>query len=93
MQPETKVRALEECRRVLTGDGRLHIADFGRPRDPLMRAAFLVVQLLDGFSNTRDHAGGRLPEMIEGAGFRGVRSTARFRTMYGAIELLEATPD
>ena len=28
--------------------GRLHIADWGRPAKPLLRASFLVLQILDG---------------------------------------------
>jgi len=40
--------AAEEIRRVLRLGGRLLVADWGRPQDPLMRAMFLNVQLLDG---------------------------------------------
>lgn len=68
LAPDAKVRALAEIRRVLRASGRLIIADFGRPRGPLQRIAFLYLQLLDGFENTRPHAAGGLP-LIANAGF------------------------
>jgi hypothetical protein len=69
----------------------LVIADYGRPHDPLMRAAFLYVQLLDGFQNTRQHAAGQLPALIAEAGFN-VETTQRPRTISGTLELIAATP-
>lgn len=90
LQPEAKVAALAECRRVLRPGGRLHVADWGRPADPLQRAAFLGLQLLDGFANTADHAAGRLAALIAGAGFRSVTRHDRLRTVWGTLELLEA---
>jgi ubiquinone/menaquinone biosynthesis C-methylase UbiE len=91
LQPEAKAAALAECRRVLRSGGRLHVADWGAPADPLQRAAFMGLQVLDGFSNTRDHADGRLPELIAAAGFRDVRERDRLRTVWGTLHLLEAT--
>jgi hypothetical protein len=55
-----------------------------------MRAAFLVLQAIDGFSNTRAHAAGRLPSIIGAGGFTGVTTYARLRTAWGSLELLEA---
>jgi hypothetical protein len=77
-------------RRFRAQGGTLHVADWGRPHDPLMRAAFLVLQAIDGFSNTRDHAAGRLPSIIGAGGFTGVTTYARLRTAWGSLELLEA---
>jgi SAM-dependent methyltransferase len=91
LAPDTKARALAEVRRVLRPGGRLVIADYGGPRDPLMRAAFLCVQFLDGFQGTRQHAAGKLPELIAQAGFD-VHTIDRLRTLSGALELLAATP-
>jgi ubiquinone/menaquinone biosynthesis C-methylase UbiE len=87
--PDTKARALAEIRRVLRAGGRLVIADYGSPHDPLMRVAFFYVQLLDGFANTRQHAAGELPELIAEAGFD-VQTIGRLRTMSGTLELLSA---
>ena len=45
--------------------------------------------LLD-VEGTRDHAAGRLPEMVSAAGFADVSVRRRLRTVYGTLELLEA---
>jgi ubiquinone/menaquinone biosynthesis C-methylase UbiE len=87
---EEKLRALEEARRVLVPGGRMVIADWGRPRDPLMRAGFLTLRVLDGFENTRDHAAGRLPSLIQRTGFEAVRVQQRWRTVWGSLELITA---
>jgi len=85
----TKTRTLAECRRVLRPGGRLVVADWGRATDPLARAGFLGLQLLDGFETTRDHAAGRIPGLIADAGFS-VSEFDRIRTAWGTLELLEA---
>jgi len=90
LQPSAKDSALSDVRRVLRPGGTLHVADWGRPRDPVMRAAFGVLRLIDGVSNTRDHAAGRLPTIIVGAGFRDVTTYARLRTAWGSLELIAA---
>ncbi len=86
-----KRAALAEAHRVLRGGGRLHIADWGRPQDPLMRAGLFTLALIDGFDGIRDHAAGRLPGFVEGAGFARVERHDRLRTAWGSLELLSAT--
>jgi ubiquinone/menaquinone biosynthesis C-methylase UbiE len=86
----TKRRALIEMARVLRPGGRLHIADWGRPATPLLRASFFVLQILDGFDGTRDHAAGRIPELVRDAGFRDVHVYAHRRAAWGTLQLLEA---
>lgn len=88
--PPVKVAALAECRRALRPHGRLYVADWGAPADPLQRIAFLGLQLLDGFANTRDHAAGRVVDLIAAAGFRSVATRRRVRTAWGTLEVLEA---
>jgi ubiquinone/menaquinone biosynthesis C-methylase UbiE len=88
--PDAKRAALSEARRVLRPGGRLHIADWGRPADRLMRAAFFALQLIDGFAGTRDHAAGRLPRVVVEAGFSDVQRHRRLRTTWGSLELLRA---
>lgn len=88
--PEAKHAALVEAQRVLRPGGELHVADWGKPRDPLVRAGFLLLQALDGFPNTRDHAAGRLPGFITTAGFTDVATWRRLRTPWGSLELLAA---
>lgn len=88
--PDGKRAALTDAHRVLRPGGRLHIADWGRPADPLMRAAFFALQLIDGFDGTRDHAAGRLPRFVADAGFADVHTHRRLRTAWGSLELLRA---
>lgn len=87
--PSAKRAALAEARRVLAPGGRLLVCDLGRASDPLMRAAFFAVQLLDGFAGTREHARGELPEMISQAGFSAVTVFGRYRTGGGTLDLIE----
>jgi ubiquinone/menaquinone biosynthesis C-methylase UbiE len=89
----TKRRALLEAARVLRRAGRLHIADWGRPATPLLRASFFVLQILDGFDGTRDHAAGRIPGLVLASGFRDLRVYRRLRTAWGTLELLDACSD
>jgi ubiquinone/menaquinone biosynthesis C-methylase UbiE len=87
---DAKLCSLSSALRALKPGGELHIADWGRAHDPLMRIAFVGVQLLDGFATTTDNVRGRLPELIERAGFQDVAETARFRTPLGTMSLYRA---
>lgn len=60
---------------------------WGKAQDVVMRAAFLVVQLLDGFATTTDNVQGRIPLMLRGAGFAEVHELERLRTVYGTLSL------
>jgi Methylase involved in ubiquinone/menaquinone biosynthesis len=91
LAPDAKRAALAEIHRVLRPGGRLHIADWGRPPDPVMRTAFAALQLIDGVEGTRDHAAGRLPAFIRDTGFEDARCHRRVRTVWGSLELLEAS--
>lgn len=86
----TKQAALAELFRVLKPGGELHIADWGEARDPLMRVAFLGIQLLDGFTTTADNVRGLLPQFMRDAGFADVEETQRFATMFGTMSLYRA---
>lgn len=90
LEPDAKHRALTDARRVLRAGGRLHVADWGKPHDPGMRAAFAIVQLIDGRAGTRDHAAGRLPTLLVDAGFPRVERYRRLRTVFGSLDLIEA---
>jgi ubiquinone/menaquinone biosynthesis C-methylase UbiE len=89
--PGDKRKALVEMKRILKPGGRLHVADWGRPSDPLTSGLFYVVQVADGFERTADHRAGRLPEFVEEAGFGRVERYGRVRTGFGVVELLRAS--
>jgi SAM-dependent methyltransferase len=91
LSTDAKLRSAEEARRVLRSGGRLVLADWGKPQDPLMRLAILPVRLTDGFDVTAANVAGRLPEILDEAGFPVVSVTDRFRTPLGTIEVVAAT--
>lgn len=87
---ENKRQTLGKIREWLRPSGELHVADWGRPQDLLMRLAFLPVQLLDGFETTSDSAQGRLEPLMREAGFAEVAETHRERTLFGTLSLYRA---
>jgi len=84
---EDKVRTLKEVYRVLVPGGELHVADWGKASNTLMRLAFLLVQLLDGFKTTTDNVNGLLPDFFSQAGLQDAQQTARYATMFGTMAL------
>jgi ubiquinone/menaquinone biosynthesis C-methylase UbiE len=85
-----KVRTLERARQILRPGGELHVADWGRPHDCIMRAAFLGVRILDGFETTADNIDGALPALMQRAGFLDVAETRRERTIFGTLSMYRA---
>jgi cyclopropane fatty-acyl-phospholipid synthase-like methyltransferase len=90
IRPEDKVQVLRRVHDLLRPGGELHLLDWSRPQDPLMRLAFLSVRLLDGFGPTRAHAQGKVPQLLEEAGFVDVAEVARRRTVFGTMALFRA---
>ncbi|MGH6961214.1 MAG: class I SAM-dependent methyltransferase, partial [Dongiaceae bacterium] len=87
---DVKRAVLTEIHRVLEPGGLLHVADWGRPANLAMRAAFLLVQALDGRETTRDSVEGVLPELMSQAGFVDVRHRRNFATALGTMALYSA---
>lgn len=85
-----KLLTVQELSRVMKPGAELHVADWGRPGNPLMRGLFVFVQLLDGFETTGDNCSGRLVPLFESAGFTEVESPARFDTIFGTLRLYRA---
>lgn len=91
LRPEAKELALAKAHGLLRPGGTIHLADWGRPQDPLMRLLSLSVRLLDGPASTRDSLAGALPSIVARAGFSDVVETGAWRTTVGTLRLLRAT--
>jgi ubiquinone/menaquinone biosynthesis C-methylase UbiE len=87
---EEKRRTVAELARVLRPGGELHVADFGRPRDPAMRAISLLIRLGDGDAPTRDNLSGALPRVFEAGGLVDAAETGTLRTPAGSISFYGA---
>jgi SAM-dependent methyltransferase len=81
---------LAEVERVLKPGGRLHVADWGKPSDPLMAALFFGVRAFDGFEATADNVRGALPALFEEAGLVNAVERQRLRTALGTLTLYSA---
>jgi ubiquinone/menaquinone biosynthesis C-methylase UbiE len=92
LDPEPKRQSAREIARVLRKGGALHVADWGKPSDPAMAAAFFLgIRLLDGFENTAENYRGELPAIFEEAGLEHAEETGRLRTVLGTLALYRAT--
>jgi ubiquinone/menaquinone biosynthesis C-methylase UbiE len=90
LQRAAKLQSFREIARVLKPGGELHVADWGRAANPLMRAAFCGIQLLDGFPNTADNVDGLLPGFIRDSGLIEPAETRRYSTVFGTLSLYRA---
>ncbi|MCR8983112.1 class I SAM-dependent methyltransferase [Brevibacillus laterosporus] len=87
---EMKRNTIQELLRTLRPGGEVHIIDFGKPHNVVMRAAFFTVQLLDGFETTADHVTDVIPELLEDTGFEEVRPIGDFKTRAGSLRAYSA---
>jgi ubiquinone/menaquinone biosynthesis C-methylase UbiE len=80
--------ALVAARRLLRPGGQLHVADWGKPQNALMRLAALGFQMFDGGETTAANLQGELPSLMSAAGFSEVRETAHRMTPFGTLTFL-----
>lgn len=90
LSPAGKELALRKARALLRPGGRMHVADWGRPQDPLMPFLSLSVRILDGSASTGDSLAGALPFLLARAGFSVVTQTGAWRTPVGTLRVLTA---
>ena len=86
---EDKLRAFREVRRVLQPAGRFHILDFGPPLGFVSRVQAMIVSRLE---EAGDNLRGRIPGMLEQAGFASVTSVGPVSTMFGPLWYYSAGP-
>jgi ubiquinone/menaquinone biosynthesis C-methylase UbiE len=87
-----KRTALGEARRALRPGGRVLVAEWTKPGDPLMWLAFRGLQAVDGRARTASLGHGRLPELLAEAGFTGIEEHLRLRTAFGRLAVHSASP-
>jgi SAM-dependent methyltransferase len=87
---DEKRQTAREIARVLKPGGELHVADFTRPRDPLMAGAFMLVRVFDGFERTRVNRRDQLGELFVEEGLGSWSETQSFRTGFGRLGLAKA---
>jgi ubiquinone/menaquinone biosynthesis C-methylase UbiE len=83
---ENKLSSFKEIYRVLRNGGELHIADFGKPHNLLMKIISLPWRLFGGSSGA-DNLQGLLPGMMRESGFIDVRESTRYMTVFGTLSL------
>lgn len=91
LDADTKLNCLKEIHRVLKPNGKLIIADWGKAQNQLMRFAFGLVQLLDGFKTTNDNVKGLMPSFINNAGFNNIEIVQSINTMIGTFSYFKAS--
>jgi len=82
-----KLRAFREVMRVLKPGREFHIADFGRPHNRLMK---LISRVTYHLEEAADNIAGRIPSILEEAGFEQVREEAALSTLFGTLSFYRA---
>lgn len=86
LNADQRCQAFREIYRVLKPNEELHIVDFGIPSNFLMRGAYLINQLLDGFETTSDIIKGIIPSLLESSGFKEINEDiVTFNTVVGTV--------
>jgi ubiquinone/menaquinone biosynthesis C-methylase UbiE len=79
------------ARRLLRPGGQLHVADWGKPHNLLMRVAAHGFRFADGAETTGANLRGELPQLITEAGFQNAAETERWMTPFGTLTFIRAS--
>jgi len=90
MQYDVDMYTIDEMYRIMKPGGQLHVADWGKPTNMIMRFLFYFIQILDGFNTTSDNAKGLLPVLFRQCGFDSVEVCKNFSTIFGTMSLYRA---
>lgn len=80
-----KNAALTAARASLRPGGSLHVADFGRPHNAYTCVAASLFRHFDGVERTAANFEGKLPSLLEHAGFTKVEESAPWTTAFGSL--------
>lgn len=84
---DRKQTTLKELHRILKSGGEIHIADFGMPRNIIMKS---ISSILKFFEPIQDNVKGLIPVQLESAGFGGIKETGHYNTVFGTVALYSA---
>jgi ubiquinone/menaquinone biosynthesis C-methylase UbiE len=84
---DDKRRAFKEIYRVLKPRGELHVLDFGAPHSFIPRLMTIYMRRLE---EAADNFDGLIPLFVTEAGFRKVKETQNFVTIFGPLSTWQA---
>ena len=87
---DEKRRVFAAVRSLLRPGGELHVADWGRPQNVVMRLAAGTVAWFDGADRLAANLRGELPILAAAAGLVAVEETAHWMTPFGTLTFLRA---
>lgn len=90
LSPSQKSAALDVVKSSLVKGGHFVLIDWGPGQNLLLKMAFNLVRLLDGFEVTRQNARGELPNLLNDASFKNVTAQPLLNTMFGTVWAYEA---
>lgn len=83
LSTDKKMKAMQEIFRILTIGGTLHIADFGKQKNPVF---ILIGNIAAKFEpEVESNFKGLLPELMTNAGFKNVQTLKTYNTKLGTI--------
>lgn len=91
VQSEDKRTGVEAMLRAVRPGGEIHIADYCRQPDRLMRNLFRIIQNLDGHETTQPNADGMIERLLADQAKAEVLPASVIRTPTGSISLFALT--